>query len=155
MRTDRPGRTDGIELVRDARARYFDENGLSEEGYRSRWVVLRAGPLPLYLPNTPARRRAVPLHDLHHIATGYETTWSGEAEIAAWELAAGCGRYWAAWTLNIGAASLGLLISPRRTLRAFRRGRRNRRTLYHDPAGFTGSLLDMTVGDLRRILGLD
>lgn len=155
MRTDRPGRADGSERVRDARARYFDENGLSEEGYRSRWVVLRAGPVPIYMPNTSARRRAVPLHDLHHIATGYDTTWSGEAEIAAWELAAGCGRYWAAWGLNLGAASLGLLIAPRRTLQAFRRGRRGRRSLYRDPAGFTESLLDLSVADLRRTLALD
>ena len=154
MGTDRPGRADGIERVRDARARYFDENGLSEAGYRSRWVVLRAGPLPLYLPNTSSRRRAVPLHDLHHVATGYDTTWTGEAEIAAWELAAGCGRYWAAWSLNLGAASLGLLIAPRRTLRAFRRGRRSGRTLYHQP-GFTESLLDLTVAELRRSLALD
>ena len=141
--------------MRDARARYFEANGLSEAGYRSRWVVLRAGPLPLYLPNSPARRRAVPLHDLHHIATGYDTSWTGEAEIGAWELGAGCGHYWAAWTLNFGAASLGLLIAPRRTLRAFRRGRRGRRTLYHDPAGFSESLLELTVGDLRRALVLD
>src|SRR5688500_10311930 len=109
--------------VREARERYFTENGLSEAGYTSRWVALPVGSLQVYFPNTGPRKRAVVLHDLHHVATGYSTTWRGEAEIAAWELAAGCGRYWAAWGLNLGAAALGLVIAPRRTLRAWRRGR--------------------------------
>ena len=156
---DRPDRAETVpdhaETVREARSRYFADNGLSEEGYRARWVVLRAGPVPLYLPNSRARQRAVPLHDLHHVATGYATTWTGEAEIAGWELAAGCGRYCAAWGLNLGAFGLGLLIAPRRSMRAFRRGRRGRRTLYRDQTGFDQSLLDLTVGDLRRRLALE
>jgi hypothetical protein len=147
--------TDRSETVRDARARYFAENGLSEAAYQDRWVVLRAGPLPIYMPNSEARRRAVPLHDLHHVATGYGTTWTGEAEIAAWELGAGCGRYWAAWMLNLGAMGLGFFIAPRRTARAFRRGRRGRVTLYRDPAGLDPSLLDLSVAELRRRLALE
>jgi hypothetical protein len=155
MGDDRSGHPARRETVREARARYFAENGLSEAGYRARWVVLKVGPVPLYMPNSQARRRAVPLHDLHHVATGYATSWTGEAEIAAWELAAGCGRYWAAWALNLGAFGVGLFIAPRRTMRAFRRGRRGRRTLYRDPIGFEESLLDLTVDDLRRRLALE
>ncbi|HTE56199.1 MAG TPA: hypothetical protein VK698_35345 [Kofleriaceae bacterium] len=147
--------TDGTETVRAARERYFAENGLSEAGYRDRWVVLRAGPVRFFLPNTPARRRAVPLHDLHHVATGYATTWTGEGEIAAWELGAGCGRYWAAWGLNLGAFAVGMVIAPRRTVRALGRGRRGGRSLYRDPAGDAGGLLDLSVADLRARLALD
>ena len=44
-------------------------------------------------PNTDSRKRAVPLHDLHHILTGYKTDWMGEAEIGAWELRAGCNSF--------------------------------------------------------------
>jgi hypothetical protein len=142
-----------LETVRQARARYFAENGLSEAGYEARWVALRAGPLRLVLPSTRARRRALPLHDLHHVATGYATTWTGEAEIAAWELAAGCGRYRAAWALNLGAFGVGLVIAPRRTLRALRRGR-TCRTLYRDPLRDEPALLDLSVADLRQRLGL-
>src|SRR5687768_13274599 len=126
--------------VREARERYFVENGLSEAGYTARWVKLAVGPVPFYFPNTAARRRAVVLHDLHHVATGYSTTWRGEAEIAAWELAGGCGRYWAAWALNTGAMSIGLVIAPRRTWRAWRRGRASR-TLYRGE--FSPELLDL------------
>jgi hypothetical protein len=137
--------------VREARDLYFERNGFSEAGYSDRWVRLRAGPVPLGFPNTRARVRAVRLHDLHHVATGYDTTWRGEAEIGAWELAAGCGHHLPAWVLNRGAVAVGLFIAPVRTLLAWRRGRRSR-TLY--AAEFDPSLLDMTVGELRRRLGL-
>lgn len=102
-------------------------------------------------PNTQARLRAVRVHDIHHVLTGYDTTWSGEAEIAAWELASGCGRYYAAWVLNLAALAVGLIVCPRRTFAAFRRGRVSE-NLY--PAGFSDELLDATVGELRRRLRL-
>lgn len=140
--------------MREARQAYFTDSGLSEEAYTSRWVRLGRGPVPLGFPNFAARRRAVALHDLHHVATGYDTSWTGEAEIAAWELRAGCGRYWAAWVLNAGAAGLGLVIAPRRTAQAWRRGRQSR-TLYRVlPGGITDEVLDLPMSQLRRILGL-
>lgn len=138
--------------VREARDVYFREAGLSEEGYAARWVKLDLGPIPIVFPNTRGRVRAVRLHDLHHVATGYGTTWTGEAEIGAWELAAGCGRHYAAWVLNGVAALIGLVIAPRRTLRAWRRGRRSR-TLYGGE--FDEALLDLSVGELRRRLRLE
>lgn len=82
--------------VRQARAAYFGRHGLSAEGYRDAWVDLAVGPVPLAFPNRPARQQAVPLHDLHHVATGYAADWVGEVEISAWELGGGCGRAWAA-----------------------------------------------------------
>lgn len=139
--------------VRDARDEYFVRSGFARDGgYGDRWVLLKAGGVTVFaFPNTAARVRAVRLHDLHHVVTEYDTSWTGEAEIAAWELAAGCGRHAAAWVLNIAASLVGLIVSPRRVLRAFRRGRRSR-TLY---AGqFSDDLLDQTVGQLRSRLNL-
>lgn len=138
--------------VRDARARYFADNGFGEGGYDARWVVLRAGPIPIYLPNTKARVAAVKLHDVHHPATGYETTWTGEAEIGAWEIASGCARHLAAWVLNLQAMSIGLVLAPRAILRAFVRGRRSR-NLYREQLDET--LLASRLGDLRHRLRLD
>lgn len=137
--------------VRDARQAYFDANGFVNGGYDDRWVKLTAGPLRIYFPNIPARVRSVKLHDLHHVATGYDTTWTGEAEIGAWEIAAGCGRHWVAWLLNLNAIAIGLVIAPRATVRAFARGRRSR-TLYR--GAFEERMLEMTVGELREELGL-
>jgi len=138
--------------LREARAQYFARAGLSEAGYADRWVwVTIAGRrLPATL-NTAGRVRAVKLHDLHHVLTGYPTTWAGEAEIGAWELASGCRGHVAAWYLNFWAALIGLSIAPRRVRAAFRRGRRER-NLYD--LELTDALLAETVGATRARLGI-
>lgn len=138
--------------LRDARAQYFHANGLGEDGgYSKRWVKLRIGPLPIWFPNTAARRRAVWLHDLHHIVTDYDTSWVGEAEIAAWELASGCRDYFAAWLLNAAAMAIGIMIAPRRVWRAFKRGRIGT-NLYH--LNVDERWLEETVGAVRQRISL-
>ena len=140
-------------LVREARARYFAENGLGDGGYGDRFVVLRVAGVPaLVLPNTKQRVRSVRIHDVHHVLTGYATSWRGEAEIAAWELASGCRDHWAAWGLNLSAALIGLCFAPRAVWRAFRHGWRCR-NLYEWE--WDDGILDRSVGELRRELGLD
>lgn len=139
--------------VREARALYFAENGFGDGGYDDRFVVLRAFGVPvLAFPNTQQRVRSVRIHDVHHVLTGYATSWRGEAEIGAWELASGCRDHLAAWVLNLGAALVGLAIAPRAVLRAFRRGRATR-NLYDRE--WNDALLDPSVGELRQELGLD
>jgi hypothetical protein len=143
----------GTLRVREARARYFRANGFAADGgYGDAWVKLQMGPVALRLPNTPQRVRAVRFHDLHHIATGYATDWTGEAEIAAWEIASGCADHHAAWLLNLWAMAIGLVIAPRAVARAFVRGRRTR-NLYRET--WSDALLEPTVGALRARLGLD
>ena len=139
-------------LLRQARAAYFRDNGFGEDGgYGRRWVKVKLGPVPVWFPNTQARRRAVRLHDLHHIATGYGTTLVGEAEIGAWELARGCADYYPAWVLNMAAVALCVPAAPRRVWRAFVWGRQTT-NLYR--LGFEDAWLDDTVGALRERLGL-
>ncbi|MCC6621884.1 MAG: hypothetical protein IT385_11550 [Deltaproteobacteria bacterium] len=118
------------ETMREARDRYFHDNGFGPDGgYGEAWVDLAFGPVHLPFPNTPGRVRAVRFHDLHHVVTGYRTDVLGEAEIGAWEIGAGCKRMWAAWALNLGVMGLGVLRAPRRVFAAFVRGRRSE-TLY-------------------------
>jgi hypothetical protein len=139
--------------VRAARDQYFAANGFSDAGYGDSWVKIgQLGPIPLGFPNTASRKRAIPLHDLHHVATGYTTSWVGECEIGAWEIAGGCTDHWAAWVLNALGFGYGLVLAPRRIYRAFMRGRRSR-TLYHQ--GWDESLLDLSVGELKRRLRVD
>jgi hypothetical protein len=96
---------------------------------------------------------AARLHDLHHLATNYKTDWPGEAEISAWEIAGGCGHYYAAWILDLGGWGAGLIVAPRRLFRAFMRGRQAKTNLYQ--IGFDEKHLDQgTVGGLRDQLGL-
>src|SRR6185369_11324024 len=115
-----------------------------------RWVKIEA-PFPFYIPNIPARRRAVVLHDIHHIAVPFDTSWTGEAQIGAWEIAGGCTRYWVAWTLNLAAFFWGLFIAPRRLFLAFCRGRRSH-NLYHQ--GYADSVLAESMGTLRQRLNI-
>ena len=104
--------------MREARALYFDINHFGDsDGYDDKWVDFKLGPMPMPFPNTPARVRAVRFHDLHHVLTGYDTNTIGEFEISAWEIAAGCKGYVAAWQLNLGGMFAGLLVAPRRTWR--------------------------------------
>jgi len=138
--------------LRDARQRYFDANGF-DGSYGEKWVKLKAGPIALYFPNAEGRRRAVRFHDLHHIVTGYQTDWTGEVEIGGFEIGGGCGPFIWAWMLNLGAMVVGPFIAPRRTFRAFVRGR-HARTLYHQ-GDFQEAMLERSVGDTRRTLALD
>lgn len=132
--------------MRAARAIYFHANAFgSDGGYDDAWVDFELGTIPLPFRNTAARVRAVRYHDLHHILTGYATDIVGEFEISAWELAAGCKDFHAAWVLNLGGIAGGLLRAPGRTFRAFVRGRRDV-SLY---GSAFEPLLDRTVGDLR------
>ena len=138
--------------VREARARYFAANGFDERGYADRWVRLQAGPIPLVIPNTKARVRSVRVHDVHHVVTGYATTWTGEAEIGAWEIASGCADHVAAWILNLMALPIGLAIAPAATFRAFVRGRRSA-NLYRSTVD--DALLNGPVAALIHALRLD
>jgi len=138
--------------VGEARDLYFRDNGFSLAGYTDRWVKLKLGPVPFAFPNTTSRKAAVKLHDLHHVATGYRTTFTGESEIGAWEIGAGCGRYWAAWVLNLSALGIGMWLAPRKVARAFARGRRSR-SLYG--RAFGDDLLRLEVGELRAQLRLN
>ena len=137
--------------LREGRELYFRNAGFDAASYTDLWVHLKAGPFRFAFPNTAARVRAVKLHDLHHVLTEYDTTWTGESEIAAWELASGCARHCAAWVLDVQAMTIGLFIAPRRTLRAFVRGRHTG-NLYR--TAFSESLLDRRLGDVRRELNI-
>jgi hypothetical protein len=136
--------------LRSARDDAFRRAGIPADGGDSEpWVDFKLGPLPMPFPNTDARRRAVKLHDLHHVLTGYQTDITGEFEISAWEVAAGCGRYGAAWVLNLMGLSVGLLTAPLRVSRAFWRGARSS-TLYTTLA--FDEVIDRPVDEVRRRL---
>jgi hypothetical protein len=139
--------------IRAARSQYFETNGFGADGgYEASWVKLRFGPFTLAFPNTEARRRAVRYHDIHHVVSGYATSWLGEAEIGAWELASGCRSFVAAWYLNLGAFLVGLGLGPAAVLRAFVRGLHTR-NLYG--VELDDELLTRSVGAMRCELGLD
>lgn len=142
--------------MREARELYFKRNGFSVAAYSAPTFTLKFLGIPVTFPSTTNRKRALPLHDLHHIVTGYGTDWIGEAEISAWELRAG-GRslarfglvvYW----LDVSGVLLGLLLAPQRIWLAFRTAC-GQRTLFNESEPFD-ALLEMSVDALRRKLGI-
>ena len=137
--------------IRSARDRYFTDNGFGANGgYDEPWVDVKVGPIPFPFPNTKSRVRAVRFHDLHHIVTGYRTDLTGEFEISAWEIAAGCKDATAAWALNLAGMAGGVVTAPRRTWQAFVRGRASD-TLYGRDYE---ALLSRTVADVRDDVGI-
>lgn len=141
---------EGITL-REALARFLLANDLGDGGYDARWVDLGARPVPMVFPNTAGYARAMRIHDLHHVLTGYATNPRGEYEIASWELGSGCAGHLAAWAFNVLGLGLGGLRWPRATLAAFRAGRASR-NLFAER--YDDHLLDQRVGETRRRLGL-
>src|SRR5262249_1871660 len=139
--------------LREARARYWKENGFGADGGDSlRVVPVKLGPITLPLPNTPGRRSAVRYHDLHHVLAGYDTRPGGEAESSAFELGGGCAREWFAWGINSQGLLLGLFTRPGALLPAFARGRQTR-NLYG--RRLDAELLERTVSEVRSELCLD
>jgi hypothetical protein len=137
----------------EARRLYFQLNRFGEDGgYRERWIKVKVWKIPIWLPNTEGRRRAVKLHDLHHVLTEYPTTWRGEAEISAWEIGAGgLSRYYAGWILDLMTIAQGLVVNPVGVYRGFMRGR-STSNLYS--TSFSDELLNHKVGEYRDLLGL-
>ena len=140
------------ETVLAARDRYLRENDLSTAEYTAARFRIRVGSWTLRLPNPPQRQAIVARHDLHHVATGLRTDWQGEMEISAWEIGAGLGGLWIAWLICVPFFLAGLIVSPRRVIRAYRAGR-HCRSLFVDRTPYE-ALLVLTVRKLRSQVGL-
>jgi len=135
--------------VRTGRNAYLAENGFTLESYDAAWVSVAFPGFTFTIPNTKARQRAVRWHDLHHVATGFGTDNAGEGEISAWELRRGLrglGPYVG------GGTALGLLIAPRRTLRAWIASGTGHENLFARELSEYDELLQLTVAELREKL---
>jgi hypothetical protein len=140
--------------VRDGRDAYLAENGFRVEHYDAKRTPASFLGVRFSVPNTPAHRRAIMQHDLHHVATGFGTDPAGEGEISAWEARNGV-RYLNAYvaTLVLTGIALGAVFSPLRTLDAWRAGGRARPLFDRDDASYA-ALLELSVAELRDQLGV-
>ncbi|MCW3094802.1 MAG: hypothetical protein JWL77_420 [Chthonomonadaceae bacterium] len=133
--------------VREARDRFLAAYALGRSTYTDTRFTLHLGPWRIRLPNPGL----LPLHDLHHVATGFGSGLTGEAEISAFELRTGWGNL-LILALCVGAVLLGAVICPRRVWRSWLRSR-GARGLYRRGRDYE-RLLDMTVTELRSHLGI-
>ena len=138
--------------VPEAREKFLAVHGFDETDDGKPWNKVRLGKFAFYIPNPPTRRKAIPLHDLHHVLTGYETHFLGEGEVAAWELASGgLGPFWTAFPYVFSVLLVGFVLDPRAIVRAFIRGRGQSNLFVTD---FGARLRGMRLGELRRQLGI-
>jgi len=80
--------------IAEGLSQYLFAYGLGDGGYEAkRFEVPFLWKFTISLPNIPNRVQAVKFHDIHHVLTEYETGMRGEAEIGAWEIASGYGKY--------------------------------------------------------------
>lgn len=141
-------------LISEALNDFFTKYNLGEEGgLNSNWAYLDMKWFRIPFPNTSSRKKALIFHDIHHIITGYQSDWQGEAEIAAWEISSGCGEYSAAWFLDLGGIAMGVLFFPKKTFRAFIRGQRT--TNFYLSNYSKEELLRLSISDAQKKLGLD
>jgi hypothetical protein len=133
--------------VKEALSYHLNENGLPlDGGYEEKWTPLKFGFLTFYIYNSKARKQAVKLHDIHHVVTGYKSDLCGEAEISAWELAAGIHNKYFAGVIGLAALFYGAFLYPKRTFNAFVRGKYSR-SLYSQ--NFNESLLEQRIDCLK------
>ena len=85
------------------------------------------------------------------VVAGVDTSWDGEAEIAAWTLPSGCKDHGAAWVLNGLTFLIGVVIAPRKVREAWRRRRASKSLYVRD---WDETLLDRSVGEIRAQLDL-
>jgi hypothetical protein len=137
--------------MREGLEQYLNENGFTTDEYTADKVTLSLGPISFPFPNSPARQRAIPLHDLHHVLTGCGTDLIGEAEVGMWELRAGRNTAFL-WFINLTAVFIGCFLSPRRVWRAYRAAK-GARSLYRSPEA-ASAYLDRPIVALRRERGL-
>lgn len=139
--------------VREARDAYLAENGFTIETYDEKFTDAKLMGITFKVPNTRKHRWSLIWHDLHHAALGYGTDPAGEGEISAWEWRRGprpLGFY--VGTIVLMGVVMGLLVAPRRTIRAWRASDKSF-SLFHEPITYEAAL-SMTLGELREYLGV-
>ncbi|HZR82457.1 MAG TPA: hypothetical protein VFD92_15290 [Candidatus Binatia bacterium] len=142
--------------VREAMGEFFERRGIKprdesvDEWLREKWAYTAIGSHRIPIKPLYGYKKVVILHDVHHLVAGYDTSWIGELEVAAWELGSGgCGPYLLMWNNRILAFLIGLLVAPVRTLRAFRRGRTQRNVYRFD----CRTLLGRDIDEIRKWVG--
>jgi hypothetical protein len=133
--------------------RFYAVNGYGPHGGANRRVAyLHLSRLRVPFPNGRLRRAFLHVHDVNHLVTGFDTSWRGEARLAAWEVRT---RSWGArvplWLLVAAAVGWGLLLTPRGLLAGWRMGGRTRGVLSLELT--RDELLAMPLRDLRSRLG--
>ena len=111
-------------LVGYALKEFYGANYLGDEIMTDKINWFGYGYFKIPYPNVKMRRELIYLHDLTHVITGYGTTFVEAGELAAWEIASGFpSSMWVGYVYPPLAFIVGFILSPRRVIQAFKKGR--------------------------------
>ena len=108
--------------VKEKLHEFYSKNNLDKDGgVNKNWNRFKVGKFFFLFPNL--NKQGYLLHDVNHLLCGYGIDWYGEFETAAWELGSG-GRkgFGISWFYPITGSLLGLLIIPKRVIKAYQLG---------------------------------
>jgi hypothetical protein len=110
--------------VEHAIKQFYKKNNFADDGGKSENVGwIKFGFFSFPIPNPESRKKNLFIHDINHIATGFDTTWRGESAVSAWEIAAGgWGKYYFIWLIVLWAMGVGVVFYPKSTFLAFKKG---------------------------------
>jgi hypothetical protein len=139
--------------VREGRDAYLGENGFSVGAYDEATTEATLLGIRFRVPNTAKHRWAIMLHDLHHVATGFGTDFTGETEISAWEAPQGLRPlgFYTGWIVG-SLALLGFVFAPGRAWAALRAS--TAPNLFQRSERSYEQLLELSIAELRSVLGL-
>ncbi len=141
--------------MKDALKMFYNEHGLPPDGgTTSRLFKVQIGFIKFHLPNPKMRQQVVLFHDMNHILTNYKADFfTGEIQIAGYEISSGCGKYLFAWWINLCFYALGLIINPKLLFIGFMRGRNCKGIYYY--AKELNNPLEMRIGAIKEKLGFN
>lgn len=139
--------------VSDALKMFYGSQKLGREAFEDDFNWANFNGIQVPYPNLPWRKKMMHLHDVNHVLTEYDTSWIGEGEIAAFELASGYpGKTAVAYLYAPFSLAIGFLFSPSRIIQAFRRGLCMRNACHLNLS--KEILFNSTVAELRATLGI-
>lgn len=112
--------------VKEKLIEFYKKNNLAIDGsVNEDWNEFRISYFSFIFPNL--NKKGYLLHDVNHLLSGYGIDWYGEFETAAWEIGSG-GRqgFGLSWFYPITGLILGIILTPKRTLAAYKQGRRRK-----------------------------
>ena len=104
-------------------AKFYKQNGIpADGGVNKDTFEIKVLGIYLKLPNPKFRKDVTHIHDIHHILKKKNTTCSGEAFIAGWEISTGFYKYFPICILSLWVMGYSIWLNPKDILKGFRKG---------------------------------
>ncbi len=127
---------------------YWKERNLPQDGGKNEKLnKAQIGSFSFRYPNLNGK--ALLLHDINHLITDFPTTWKGEFQVSAWEMASGARKGFPLTLIYpVSLVLIGLIIYPREVLSAYKYGtnKQNAFLIYSQT-----DIFQMTLEEIKRI----